>query len=403
MESVIDSFNNLNIVYNNVQIYTDNTDIPVGYGIEINNIFLTSYQVIYGLNSIYINKNNVETFVAIDEYDIALLKKKGDNNVNISKFLLILHDMIQHVTMRDIDKYKNNKFYIDNKPIEMMDIECSQIKTNIFPLLPVFIFSSTENFEGYGGSVIKDNNGNAYSMLISQNIKTYELTTLPLETMYYILNNYMANNMKFHCFPINMKNNYVNNSFRNIDKNVYITKINDIDVQNDLIFFDKINDFIPYETYILLTGYTSLKIEYIKNRKTYVTNVKLKEFDYDDITINFRDHNKDCDVCHIVFSELSEEKMIELHNKNILMPRNMYDNIYSNDKIIYIKNINDSKIQTKLNQLGIDLEKELYIIKKISGKKMKNIDSFEQIKNNKNITIDMFNSHMGTIKIKIKI
>lgn len=390
-----------------VAIYTDDTNIPAGYGVYINDLILTAYHIVHNKSFIKINMNdNVLIDILIDEYDIAILKKP-DKIINYDSFLLDLKLYINNNNkIKNINFYKDNIFKLKNQNINMIDIECNYIKTNIFPPLPVFIFSSNSNIDyaGFSGSAIISKN-NLFGILISENINNGKITCLPIEIIYNILENYIHNNMNFYYMPINLKNNIVSNNFRNLIKNDIIYKINNILLNNDMLYDNNLENDIPYDTYLILNGFTDVKIEYYRNKskskKKYMINIKLKIFSYKYVSFDFRDKNINYDINGIIFSELSEEKLVELYKKNISIPKNLYDKIYSSKKIIFIKDIINFEIKQKFIKNNINIFNELYIVNKISGKQLNNINDLNNFKNNKNITFDMLNSNMNSIKIKI--
>ena len=211
--------------------------------------------------------------------------------------------------------------------------------------------------------------------------------------------------MNFYYMPINMKNNIVCNNFRNLVKNDIIYKINNIELNNDMIYDNNLENDIPYDTYLMLNGFTDIKIEYYrnnsKNKKKYMINIKLKVFSYKYVSFDFRDKNFNYNINGIIFSELSEEKLIEMYKQNIIIPKNLYDILQSTKKIIFIKDIINSEIKDKFIKNNVNIFNELYIINKISGRQLKNINDLDNFKNKKNITFDMLNSNMNSIKIKI--
>lgn len=406
MLSSLMKYLNINTIQE-VSIYTDDTNIPAGYGIYINNVILTAYHIVHDKSFIK-NHNNEQIIIdiVIDEYDIVILKKP-DKIINYNSFLLDLKFFVnENNKIKYINSYKNNIFKLKNKIISMIDIECDYIKTNIFPQLPVFIFSSDSDidYSGYSGSAIISKN-NLFGILISININNGKITCLPIEIIYYILKNYIHNKMNFYYMPINMKNNIVCNNFRNLVKNDIIYKINNIELNNDMIYDNNLENDIPYDTYLMLNGFTDIKIEYYrnnsKNKKKYMINIKLKVFSYKYVSFDFRDKNFNYNINGIIFSELSEEKLIEMYKQNIIIPKNLYDMLHSTKKIIFIKDIINSEIKDKFIKNNVNIFNELYIINKISGRQLKNINDLDNFKNKKNITFDMLNSNMNSIKIKI--
>jgi hypothetical protein len=201
--------------------------------------------------------------------------------------------------------------------------------------------------------------------------------------------------------PLVIDNNISKNNFRNIMKNDIIYSINDIKINNNMIFDNDINSEIPIDTYIILNGFKNIRIEYSRNKnnnnKKYNTTLLLKEFNYKDLSLNFKDHYIDYNLNNFIFSELSEEIILQKYKNNIKINDNIYDNLYSHKKI-YLKNIINIK-KEYINDINID--NQLYILYKISGKKIKNIKEIKNYTKYKNITIDLIDINMNNIKIKI--
>ena len=210
--------------------------------------------------------------------------------------------------------------------------------------------------------------------------------------------------MIFYYLPIIIKNNILMNDFKILSKNYIIKTINDIPLINNTIYDTNLKNDIPFDTYLLLNGFKSIKIEYYKNNtsnKKYTTIIKLKIFRYEDISINFHDRNINYDINSILFSELSEEILLEMHSHNIEIPTNIYDMLYSNKKIIFIRNILNTELMNRFIKNNIDISKKLYIVNKISGKYLYEFKDLDKFKNYKNITFELTDSNMDNIKIKI--
>jgi hypothetical protein len=162
---------------------------------------------------------------------------------------------------------------------------------------------------------------------------------------------------------------------------------------------------IPIETYLIINGFKDIKIQFYRNtrngKRLHNTNIRLKVFSYKNITLNFRDTQKYKEINNIIFSELSEEYILELFHKNIKVSDDIYENLYSNTKTIFMKDINDKLLRRKIEKNNIDLNCELYILNKISGRKINKLDDLEKYKEFKNITIELIDSKMNNIKIKI--
>ncbi len=394
-------------VIEEVAIFTDDVIHPNGYGININGVILTAFHVIENKEIIKIKSRHFVLDLVIDEYDLALLKEP-DKDINYDVFL---NDLCKYAAKnnRDIDSLKNNTFYIKDSEIQMIDSQCDYIKTNLFPPIPVFIFSSSqgEDYSGYSGcGVIRKNI--LYGLLISQNIITQCITALPINIIYMILSHYINNSMRFYYLPINLKKNIVGNNYRNLMRNDVLYRVNNIKLNDgiyDGIYDNRLMASVPLETYLLLNGFRNINIEYyriIKNKeKLCMSNVFLKIFDYENIKLNFKDSGKQTYVNDLIFSELSEENILEMYRNNIRIPNNIYDNIYSKTKTIYLKEIRNCVLFDIFKKNNVNLDEELYILHKVSGKKINGLSDLEKYKELRNITVEVLNSGMISIKIKI--
>ncbi len=390
----------------NIPIYIDEYEEPNGYGMLIDDIVLSAYHVVRNSNKIIINNQNYKIDLYIDEYDIVILNKI-DNIINYDYFLNKLNTYVTY-KIKHFDNIVGKTFNVLDRKLILENIECNHLVTNIFPSIPVYIFSSViKNFDyaGYSGSMIKSKN-NILCMMISENIDTNKITGLPLEIIYKILSGYISNNMKFYYLPIILTDNIVQNNFRTLVKNDQIKTINNQEIENNMIYDSDLDNKILLDTYILLNGIQNICIEYYRNyknkKKEYKNNISLKVFNYKNISINFRETNKDICISDIIFSELSEETIIDMYNKNIKIPNNIYDNIFASKKIFFKNIINsDYKFNRYLLSNNIDINNEIYILDKISGKKIRNIKDIEKFTKYKNITIELINTNMDSIKIKI--
>lgn len=407
MSYIVSLFKYLSINYITcIPIYIDDNKEPNGYGMVIDDIVLSAYHVVRNSNKIIINDKKYKIELYIDEYDIVILNKTN-NIINYDYFLNKLNTYIIY-KIKNFESIVNKTFNILDKKIILDDLQCNHVVTNIFPPVPVYIFSSIiENFDysGYSGSMIRFKN-NVLCMLISENIETKKITGLPLEIIYKILKGYINNNMKFYYLPIILTDNILQNNFRTLVKNDQIKTINNQEIENNMIYDIDLNNKILLDTYILLNGIQKVYIEYYRNykkkKKEHKNNISLKVFNYKNISINFRDTDIDIDISNLLFSELSEERIINMYNKNIKIPNNIYDNIFTSKKI-FLKNIIDSdyKLNRYLLNNNIDISNEIYILDKISGKKIRNIKDIEKFTKYKNITIELINTNMDNIKIKI--
>jgi len=376
-----------------------------GYGILVNGVVLTAYHVVENSGTITVKNIIYDIYIFIDEYDIAVLKKP-DKNVDCDDFLERLKTYTNYSKINTCMSHIGKPFNIQNTEIILDDIECGYIRTNIFPPVPTlgFSFDTDENLEGYSGSIITRHNV-PYGILISQNINTKKITGMSLEIIYRILYYYIKNNMKFYCFPVDLKDNIINNNFRNLMKNDIIYKINEIELRENTIYDDNLKSDIPYDTYILINGLKNIQVEYYRrnknNSKSHVTNICLREFEYKYVSLSYRNTGKKYQLNSLVFSELSEETIVKMFNDKIKILDNLYEKLYSRKKMIYLANIENEDVQSKFKEKNVDLRSELYILNKISGKKINNLDDLEKYKSSKTIKVELYDSSMNNIKIKI--
>jgi hypothetical protein len=160
-----------------------------------------------------------------------------------------------------------------------------------------------------------------------------------------------------------------------------------------------------YDTYILMNGLNFVDITLYRTVKKiikeYKINVKTKYLNYRDISLNYKD-TKLSTICNLIeFSELSEEYLIDCISNGIKIPDINYNNIYNKKKLIIIKNINNDIIKNAFLNKGLDISSNIYILNKISGKNIKNIDEVIQYNKYNRLTFEFIDDKDKKIKIKI--
>jgi len=416
---------NLNTSCDNVPIIVNNGQDINGYGITFGNYVLTLFHVIEDTHIIKINNIQYYSILNIDEYDIAILIKESNNN-SINDFLIEFKEFIDNLVIKidSIERYKDDIFNFNKNKLKFNEIRHIHPRTNLLPSIPMYVFNTlhdtlhdtlnntlqNKDYGGYSGHSI--NYYNMYTCLIGfERIETGEIVGLPFQIIYQIVKSYLLNNMKFYHLPIIVNDNScIIHGFRNIVKNDIIIKINDIDVLNNILIDPILNIEMSYDTYILLNGFTNLNIKLYKiynkldykSKKENIINIRLKEFNYSNLFLNYKQLDiKNQKINFIEFEELSEQYLIDCMNNSIKVIDVNYNEIYCNNKLIYIKKIYNMELLELFKKNGFNFESELYILNKVSGKKIKKIEDLNQYNQYKSLTIDFLDSNNNNIKIKI--
>lgn len=400
METLL-KFLGFNNTFNQIDLYIPNMSKPIGKGIKYDEYILTLEHITNNVNIITKNTNIIEykSIFKIEEYDIDILCDKTIDG-NILLFLDKLNNNTNYININNINDYKDfiYKVYNSNITLKYDMIECIELKSTIFPHIPIIKFNIHTNdlndlndLRGLSGSIVYIND-KIVGILTSNFEKTIEI--LPFEFLIDIIN-ITQTYCRRYC-PLQINNNMILKSYKSLKKNDMIIEIDNIPI-NDFgdIYYKKYNLLIPLKTYILLkhSKYIDLKICRCINKikKYYYTRYLIDKFNEAYITINFRENSKQINIKEFIIKELSEE-YIAKYNKNIC---DINDNIYSNKKILYIENINNIKIE------NIDLEDNIYILKKISGHNINNINQIKKYSEQKNCTLELIAPDNTIIKIRI--
>jgi len=421
MDSILNYLINILHIYDkkeNITYQIDNTyfcDIIIngnndGKGIIIDNYILTLSHIVTTNNIIYVNRIKYTELLNIDFYDICIFTKDDKTcNNDIYKFLVEFKKFIEEkciLLQNNTDFIENNNAYLNmnNKFYELIyeKIENTNLKSYIYPSIPMYLFnfkSTTNNniedilSSGISGTCVLYQN-KYIGLIVSQNKEKF-IEIIPFEIIYDIIKNYIINSNNFYYIPLLIKNNINQNKYKKILKNDYITKINNKLLINDKIFIDKYKIFIPYQTYILL--YCNLKNINIEIKKKYNNNIEkinidLNKYNFDLLFLNHKDNFDSVTLFNITFKELSEEFLV--NNIKDICTIN-YDKIYNKKKLIYIEKIE------KLDNKYVDIEKNVYLLNKISGHKINKLNDITKYMNNKQLTLELIDPYDNIIKLKL--
>ncbi len=387
------------------KIYVNNNDFN-GYGIVIDKYILTLYHVIKDSTNITVDNLSYRLLLTLDEYDIAILVRKSSNLFDFINYFNEFNDD-NIIKMSDIEDFTGLQFKLDNINITFNEIIHSHIRTNLLPSIPVYSFDIIHDidYSGYSGHPIKYKD-KYVGMLIMQKNSSKNLIVLPFDIINRIIKSYYMNDMKFYHLPVVLNDNIIiNHGFRTLMPNDIIVSINNIELIDNTVYDEDLGVRLVYDTYLLLNYYHTIHIVYMRlfksRKKVYNTVIKLKELNYSNLMLNYKDYNNSIKINSIEFSELSEELLINSFNNKINIPAIDYNNIYNKYKLIYLKNISNPKLLKMLADNNINIDKNIYILSKISGKKIKCIKDINNFTKNVELTIELIDSNNNNIKIKI--
>lgn len=401
METLL-KFLGFNNTFNQIDLYISEKSKPIGKGIIYDEYILTLEHITNNVNIITKDINIIEykSIFKIEEYDIDILCDKTING-NILLFLDKFKTYNKnYIKIKNINNYEDSiyKIYNSNITLKYDLIECIELKSTIFPHIPIIKFniytndlSDLSDLRGLSGSVVYTND-KIIGLLTSNYQKTIEI--LPFEFIIDIIN-VTHNYCRRYC-PLQINNNMILKSYKSLKKNDMIIKIDNIPI-NDFgdIYYEKYDLIIPLKTYILLKNSKYIDIQicrYInKIKKYYYTKYLIDKFNEAYISINFRENSKQINLKNFIVKELSEE-YIAKYNKNIC---DINDDIYSNKKILYIDDI------TNIKMSNIDLKENIYILKKISGHNINNINQIKKYMEQKYCTLELISPDNSIIKIRI--
>lgn len=426
METLL-KFLGLNTTFNQVDLYVSGIYNPIGKGIEYDEYVLTLEHITNDVTIFTTHRNIIEykSIFKIDEYDIDILCQKGiDGNIEI--FLKKLMNT-NYIKIKDINKNidtdstkslglpnldgKNTsvspitlsdndsiyKVYKSNLTLQYEQIECIELKSTIFPQIPIIKCNIYTNYldelSGLSGSIVYRNN-KILGILTSDYKENIEI--LPFEFIIDIM--IMTHKYCRRYCPLQMNNNIIQKTYKSLKKNDMIIKIDDIDIDDfGKIYYDKYDIFIPIKTYILLKKNKHIDIKICRNvnkiKKYYDIKYLIDKFNESNITINFRENTKEINIKNVSIKELSEEFIAKTDKKICAIN----DDIYSNKKILYVKNV---KNINNIN-LDLDLEKNVYILRKISGHNINNINQIKKYISQTHCVLELKDPNNNIIKIRI--
>jgi hypothetical protein len=308
-----------------------------------------------------------------------------------------------------MDKYVDEPFILErNISFQFLEVIHMHPRTNLFPSIPIYSFKKNINnfdYGGFSGHLIKYYNTKS-CLLISERLSTNQILGIPFEVIYKLIDIYINNKKQFCYLPLILdENSFVINNFRNILKDDIITNINNKDLVENTIFDSDLKINLMYDTYILMNGFDFVDITLYRTikkiKREYKINVKTKYINYKDFSLNYKDKQLSTICNSIELSELSEEYLIDCISNGIKIPDINYNNIYSKKKIIVVKNIHNDIIKNAFLNRGLDVDSNLYIINKISGKYIKHIEEVHMYNKYSKLTFEFIDDKHKKIKIKI--
>lgn len=391
-----------------------------GNGIIIGDYILTLSHIIEDNKYIYHNNIRYDILINIKFYDICVLcvmptNKIIDRKTNISDFITLLETYIDNNCIK-IMNHTNHintdlKLFGKNITLILQMLEDTYLTGFIYPPLPLYKLSfnnprSDNNIDididaicesGISGSIVYNKDG-CLGLIVSQKLSTNIIEIMPLEIILDVCKKYITYEL-FDYIPLIINNNVIKHTYKNIYKNDFIKTINNNILDNNQILIKKYNYYMNYQTYILLYCNDKIDIELIHNGKQRyekIITLNLLPYNFKNISINYEQNDEFIKFNDFEFKELSEKYILNNIDKNI--PDIDYDNIYKNKKMLYVSNITNINgiINEKLN-----LEKNIYVLHKISGHKIFTLNDIRKYLNNKQITLELIDPNKKSIKIKI--
>ena len=234
METLL-KFLGFNNTFNQVDLYVSGISKPIGKGIKYDEYILTLEHITNNVNIITKNKTIKEynSIFKIDEYDIDILCDKTIDG-NIELFLNKFNKSnINNIEIQSINNYKDfiYKVYNSNVTLKYNNIECIELKSTIFPHIPIIKFTIFENDEdnenredvedlrGLSGSIVYIDDM-IVGILTSNYEKTIEI--LPFEFINDIIN-ITHKYCRRYC-PLHITNNIIQKKHKNLKKNGKLKK-----------------------------------------------------------------------------------------------------------------------------------------------------------------------------------
>lgn len=408
-----------------------NDNLINGYGVIFNNYVITLNHIIENIynNEYSINKEEYDVLFNIEIYDIIILIKKNKNK-DIKLFLQEFNKFYDSILIFSIEELlnlnENQKIKIGNTDIYLTkkNLELVELKSKLYPKIPILLadfdfekYNEHVQINGLSGSIIHIDK-KIIGLLTSINDED-EFEILPLHIIKLLIESAIKNEFKFYSLPVNFiqyEDNvlYIQKSMSTIlQQQDLILKIDNTYIEENKSIYDShLNICIPIDTYIILNGKTALDIEYKrsgKNKNTFIThidNIRLKEIDFKETLMTYKDTEKLVELFGLKFKELSEEFLLKCMSKNILIPDIDYSYKFSDKKIIilsgYSLNIKPNIIEI-LNKNKIDINKNLYRLVKISKKEIKTIEDvqYHNLLDKKKITLQFLNIDNSTNTITL--
>ena len=396
---------------NLISNFDEELRITRGFGIlvEISSKFyiITCFHIIGQVNmeifAIASNNNNIFTTIPlkitkiIQELDIVVLEfsnKSQENEFTYfqkNDFDMKIDDIIKYKQNIKLEYYTINDLIIENDfikntiPINDIVIENDFLKSIIIPKIPLLKYTcNLENLNGLSGSILRIDN-NIIGMTTSYN--NMKLEAIPMILLYNLVNaslNYDGNILSVFHFcskvvDIEENNNNVtchyivdckNTSYQiNMMKKNFKFKINDIIYKLNnknfteigTIYDDLLGCELTIDTYMMIMTFCNITIKidlYRKiNEEHTLISYNLYGKSFDNIyNVNIFNNHKYLYWKGFIFTELSEELILNLNHSGIILTGDIFENykrIHDNKtKIVILIDI-DYKVLNKktLNQL----------------------------------------------------
>lgn len=303
---------------------------------------------------------NPTIFKRIYEYDVCILKINFHDSIHLKKYY-----RIENIgDINSFSKYKNFISHNLEKSCEIVKNICIKnhhIKSVIVPKIPMYEFELNKSCDAHGlsGSVLT-NDENILGMVVCKLNKI--IMAIPLLLILNFMNNhlkYIKFNYDFVDFTLDKKynglyiNNIINKKYNDtLNLGDVVVSCENQEINDDgEIYCDEIKLYVTIDTFIMLNNKNYVDITILNSKETF-ENIICFKYDIELICkIFIQKQNKYINLNGLIFTELSEELMIENIKKGMNYYKDIYNSLfdnYENEKyIVLILNINSNKKYNK--------------------------------------------------------
>jgi hypothetical protein len=334
--------------------------------IEKNPIIIKCYTDEHEINTII--------FKRIYEYDVCILKINYHDYVNIKKYYTNENVGIIN-SFLECGNYISHNLEKSCEIVKNICVKNSHIKSVIVPMVPMYEFEicgEVEDYNGMSGSILM-NDTNIIGMVLCKSNKI--LMAIPIV----LILNFMTNELKYIKFNYDIVDFTLEKKYNGLYINDIINKkynstinVGDVIVScenqeiNDVgeIYCDELKLYITIDTFIMLHNKNYIDIQILNINETF-ENIICYKYDIEHICkIFIQKQNKIFNINGLIFTELSEELIIENVKNGMNYYKEIYNSLFDNSEkyIVMILNTSSNKKYNKfIHKPLLKLEESKYL------------------------------------------